>query len=279
MKKQHRDTVPSGLKTITGKLRKVDRQLEKLTELIPVDNDDALSKELRGGIKVVQTDLLADAIETLMELAQLDEKSATRRYLEAADRLERAGHQVKAERPVLGCPETIVEYLIARHSCLDQEIMGAVYVDVHNRLIADVEIFRGALARVAVEPRVVLRQALERGAASFVLWHTHPSGDPSPTSEDLGFTRRLASGAKLLGIRLHDHLILGESGRWVSLSRSGGLGTSVAQSPKKIDQSPREIAAGAALPTGKKPAWRAYPALLPFVLMPLILIHLRKNKS
>jgi DNA repair protein RadC len=303
MRKQHpENTIPNGLKTITKKLQRVDRQLEELTGLIPVDSDGALPRELRGDIEVVRTDFLADAIETLADLTQLDEESATRRYLKAADRLERAGHQITAERPQLGRPEAIVEYLIARHSCLDQEIMGAVYVDTQQRLIADVEIFRGTLVRTAVEPRVVLRQALERGAAGFVMWHTHPSGNPSPTPEDVGFTRRLAESAQLLGIRLYDHLILGESGHWVSLERGGGWSLEIEQNlrkidcketrdhrnqarrllataPRKIAQSPREIAAGAALSTGEKPAWRACPALLPFVLMPLILIHLRKNKS
>ncbi len=213
-------TVPKCLEAISEELREVDRRLLQLAGSMPADG--VLPAELRGGIEVVRTDLLGDAIETLKSLAQLDESTAVQHYLEAADRLERAGHRVVAERPTLGRPEAIAEYLIARHRCLDQEILGAVYVDLHNRLIADVEIFRGTLNRLAVEPRVVLRQALERGAAGLLLWHTHPSGDPRPTPEDLSFTRRLGASARLLGIRLLDHLILGNAGRWVSLKRCGG---------------------------------------------------------
>ncbi len=216
------------IREVVSSLGQADEQLAALAErLAPVAQTsgpgaDVLPAELRGRIEVVRSDLLGDAIETLTSLAQLDESMAVRRYLEAVDCLERAGHQVAAERPTLGCPQSLAQYLRARHGCLDQEILGAVYVDTHNRLIADVEIFRGALNRLTVEPRVVLRQALERGAASFLLWHTHPSGDPSPTDEDLDFTRRLASSAQLLGIGLLDHLILGKAGRWVSLKRRGG---------------------------------------------------------
>jgi DNA repair protein RadC len=215
-------TIPERLEALSEELREIDRRLLRLTESMPADADGVLCGELCGGIEVVRTDLLGDAIETLASLAQLDESTAVRRYLEAVDRLERAGHRVAAERPTLGGPEAVAEYLLLRHQCLDQEILGAVYVDIHNRLIADVEIFRGTLDRLAVEPRVVLRQALERGASGLLLWHTHPSGDPRPTPEDLRFTRRLSASSRLLGIRLIDHLILGNAGCWVSLKRCGG---------------------------------------------------------
>ena len=60
-----------------------------------------------------------------------------------------------------------------------------------------------------------------RSAAGFVLFHTHPSGDPSPSAEDLAFTRRMAEAGDLIGVELLDHLILGSAGRWVSLGRRG----------------------------------------------------------
>ncbi len=220
MEAQPSETIPSYLEAIAEELRQVDHKLKRLVS--STSTDSVLAGELRGGIEVVRKDLLGDAIGTLIALSELDESTAARRYLEAVDRLERAGRRVSAERPILHRPEALVQYLIARHTCLDQEVLGAVYVDVQNRLIADIEIFRGTLHRLKVEPRVVLRQALERGASGFLLWHTHPSGDPSPTTEDVLFTRRLAASAELLGIRLLDPLILGEPERWVSLNRWGG---------------------------------------------------------
>ncbi len=58
-------------------------------------------------------------------------------------------------------------------------------------------------------------------ASGFILFHTHPSGDPSPSAEDLSFTRRMAEAGELLDIKLLDHIILGSAGRWVSLGRRG----------------------------------------------------------
>ena len=64
---------------------------------------------------------------------------------------------------------------------------------------------------------------LLRDAAGLVLFHTHPSGDPAPSAEDLAFTRRLADAGETVGIRLIDHLIVGTGGRWVSLRQRGAL--------------------------------------------------------
>ncbi len=124
-------------------------------------------------------------------------------------------------RDLLDHPDLVANYLSLRYVQQDQEVMGALYLDVRNRLIAERDIYRGTVSRAAVEPRVILKEALLRSASSFILFHTHPSGDPSPSAEDLSFTRRLSDAGELLGIRLVDHLILGSSGRWVSLGRRG----------------------------------------------------------
>ena len=63
--------------------------------------------------------------------------------------------------------------------------------------------------------------ALLLNASGLVLFHTHPSGDPAPSTEDLAFTRRLSEAGELVGVKLLDHMILGSAGRWVSLGRRG----------------------------------------------------------
>lgn len=126
------------------------------------------------------------------------------------------------ERRLMSRPAEVASYLSLRFVLPDQEVMGALFLDCRNRLMGEKEIYRGTLSRAAVEPRSVFKEGLLRGAAGFVLFHTHPSGDPSPSVEDLAFTRRMAQSGELLGVRLVDHLIVATGDRWVSLRQRGG---------------------------------------------------------
>lgn len=126
-----------------------------------------------------------------------------------------------SDRQPLSRPSQVASYLALRYRLRDQEVMGALFLDSRNRLMGEREIFRGTLNRAAAEPREILKEGLLRGAAGIVLFHTHPSGDPSPSAEDLLFTRRMADAGEVVGIRLVDHLILGSGGRWVSLRERG----------------------------------------------------------
>jgi DNA repair protein RadC len=114
-------------------------------------------------------------------------------------------------------PVDVARYLALRYHTCDQEVMGALFLDARSRLLGEREMFRGTLSRISVEPREILRECLQRGAAAIYLFHTHPSGDPSPSAEDLLFTRRMAEAAEIVGVRLADHVVLGHRGRWVSL--------------------------------------------------------------
>jgi DNA repair protein RadC len=125
-----------------------------------------------------------------------------------------------SDREPLSDPARVAHYLALRYRQKDQEVMGALFLDGRRRLLGDREIFRGSLQRITVETREVLKECLVRGAAAFVLFHTHPSGDPAPSAEDLAFTRRMADAAEQLGIEMVDHLVLGR-GRWVSLKARG----------------------------------------------------------
>ena len=142
--------------------------------------------------------------------------------LAATELARRLAHAELPDRLPLGHPEAVARYLLLRYGERDQEVMGALFLDVRNRLLGEAELFRGTLSRAAVEPRAILKRALLASSAGVLLFHTHPSGDPSPSSEDLAFTRRMAEAGELVGVRLLDHLILGTSHRWVSLRRRGG---------------------------------------------------------
>jgi len=131
-----------------------------------------------------------------------------------------AREQLPARQP-LASPAEVARYLVLRYQQRDQEVMGALFLDVRHCLISDREIFRGTLHRAAVEPREILKECLVRGAAGFALFHTHPSGDPTPSAEDVLFTRRMAEAAAVVGVEMVDHLVLGATGRWVSLRERG----------------------------------------------------------
>jgi len=100
---------------------------------------------------------------------------------------------------------------------LEQEAFFAVAIDVRNKVLAEVEISRGHLTGVDVHPREVFRPLVRCGAAAAVCVHNHPSGDPTPSPEDLLLTRRLREVGELLGIPIIDHVIIAERGH-VSLA-------------------------------------------------------------
>ncbi|MCG8460738.1 MAG: DNA repair protein RadC [Holophagales bacterium] len=126
-----------------------------------------------------------------------------------------------SDEDVLDRPGAVANYLLLRFGRIDQEVVGALFLDSENRLLGEAEVFRGTLTRAAVEPRAVLREALLYGASGLILFHTHPSGDPAPSGEDLDFTRRLAEACGVVGMELIDHLVVGGFGRWVSLKQRG----------------------------------------------------------
>jgi len=126
------------------------------------------------------------------------------------------------DREPLSRPDQVARFLTLRYQQRDQELMGALFLNASHRLLGHQEIYRGTLHRAAVEPREILKQCLFRGAAGFVLFQTHPSGDPTPSAEDWLFTRRMAEAAAVIGVDLVDHLVLGTPGRWVSLKERGG---------------------------------------------------------
>lgn len=105
----------------------------------------------------------------------------------------------------------------------DRELMGALFLDCRHRALGHTIAYVGTLNRAAVETRGLLTPALLANAAAIIAFHTHPSGDPSPSAEDLAFTRRLQEAGEVVGVRLVDHLVLGEAPVFVSLAERGAL--------------------------------------------------------
>jgi DNA repair protein RadC len=112
--------------------------------------------------------------------------------------------------------------LIARYGHRMQETFGGLYLDTRKRIVSEREIFVGSLTSANAAPRDVFRFALQDHAASVIVFHNHPSGDPSPSPQDLAFTRQLIDGGRTLGVDVLDHLVVAASG-FVSFKQRGWM--------------------------------------------------------
>ncbi|UXU75588.1 MULTISPECIES: RadC family protein [unclassified Paracoccus (in: a-proteobacteria)] len=124
-------------------------------------------------------------------------------------------------RPVLTSWDALLDYCHTAMGHRDIEQFRVLYLDRKNVLIADEEQARGTVDHVPVYPREIMRRALELSASALILVHNHPSGDPTPSQADIAMTNRILAAAEVMGIALHDHLIIGRA-RELSF-RSEGL--------------------------------------------------------
>ena len=107
---------------------------------------------------------------------------------------------------------------------LPHEELHGLFLDVRNRVVGWRALTSGSLGFTVVDPRQIFRVAVRLGAAGVILAHNHPSGDATPSSQDLDVTRRVERAGRVLGIRLLDHLVVGD-GRVVSMAEQGVLST------------------------------------------------------
>lgn len=137
----------------------------------------------------------------------------------AALRLERAELM---EQPVLSNWDRLMRYLTATLARERVEQFRVLFLDTRNRLLADEAQARGTVNHTPVYPREVVKRALELHATAVILVHNHPSGDPSPSREDVEMTRQVRQATAALAVTLHDHVIVG-NGRCFSFRREGLL--------------------------------------------------------
>jgi DNA repair protein RadC len=125
-------------------------------------------------------------------------------------------------QPVLATWDRLLEYLTALLAHEPVEQFRVLFLDSRNRLVADEAQGQGTVNRASVFPREVARRALELHATAVILVHNHPSGDPTPSTDDVAMTRAVRMAAEALGIVLHDHLLVGGE-RTVSFRQQGLL--------------------------------------------------------
>ncbi len=128
------------------------------------------------------------------------------------------------DRFVVRSPSDVAQLLMAEMSHLNQEHFRVLYLDTRNRLLGMETVYVGSLNASHIRIGEVFRDAVKRNCAAIIVAHNHPSGDPTPSPEDVQVTRRLVEAGELLDIEMLDHLVIGQQ-RFVSL-RERGLGFS-----------------------------------------------------
>lgn len=156
-----------------------------------------------------------------------------------ASRVARIGAALELGRRIAACSIApsepvrdaceLAPRLIARYAHRAQETFGGIYLDARKRVVSEREIFVGTLDGALVVPRDVFRHALQDHATAVVVFHNHPSGDPSPSPQDMALTRQLIDGGRMLGVDVVDHLVVASSG-FVSFRQRGWMETPFAKS-------------------------------------------------
>lgn len=149
------------------------------------------------------------SLERLMEIKGIGQVKAVQLkcVAELAARMAKAG---AAERLCFNTPETIADYFMEDLRHEEQEQLHVLFLNTRNRLLKEKLMFKGTVNASLISPREIFVEALECRAVRIVLIHNHPSGDPTPSPEDIRMTKRIEKAGGLLGIQLLDHIIIGD---------------------------------------------------------------------
>ncbi len=153
-----------------------------------------------------------------MQTQMLKLRELTVRY---AVRKDSDGHPVVVGR-TLGVPRDAAAAFMAILQDEPAEVFAMICLTTKHRVIAYHEVSRGTLDATLVHPREVFKVALLANAAAILISHNHPSGDSTPSQDDIDLTRRLAAAGELLGVQVLDHIIIGD-GRYFSFKEAGRL--------------------------------------------------------
>jgi DNA repair protein RadC len=148
--------------------------------------------------RLLDVDGVGDNVVTLLKIVEA-----------AALRLSRGK---VLNRPALSSWNALLDYCTAAMARSPHEEFRVLFLDRKNVLIADEVQSRGTIDHTPVYPREIVKRALELGGAAFILVHNHPSGDPTPSRQDIEMTREIVAAARALKIQVHDHLVIGRGG-------------------------------------------------------------------
>lgn len=193
----------------------IDRTTALVADVLGVTTERAIEVlHSLGGLEA-----LAFASEPDLVAASLPRKRAT--LVRAAFELARQSIGVRPQvGKRLGSADDVCTHMRARLSGSPIEEFWAIGLDVRHRVVMDTMLARGSLTGVEVHPRDVFRALIRAGAAAVIFCHNHPSGDPSPSRQDIDLTTRLREVGEMCGISVLDHVVVAASG-FISLAQHG----------------------------------------------------------
>lgn len=123
-------------------------------------------------------------------------------------------------KQTLTTPEAVAGYYMQEMRHLSREVVYLIMMDAKSRILKDMIISTGTVSSSLLSPREIFINALKYEAVNIILLHNHPSGDPTPSREDISTTHRMKEAGNLMGIRLMDHIIIGDN-KYISLAEKG----------------------------------------------------------
>ncbi|MGP4061565.1 RadC family protein [Halobacillus sp. H74] len=215
-----------------------DRPRERLLDLgaTHLSNQELLAILLGSGTKQESVMELANRLLVhfegivLLKDATIEELTAIRGIgvakavliMSAIEMGKRMQKMKPVERYMIRSPEDGADFVMEEMRGLKQEHFICLFLNTKNQVLHRQTIFIGSLNASIVHPREVFKEAVKRSAASIICAHNHPSGDPTPSQEDIQVTRRLKECGKMIGIELLDHLVIGDR-KFISLKEKGYL--------------------------------------------------------
>jgi DNA repair protein RadC len=167
----------------------------------------------------VGQDLPKATVHTLKHIRGIGDTTANR-IVAALDLSRRAMQAERPERPRITSPADAANLLLAEMQHLEQEHFRLILLDTRNRVLGTPILYIGSLNTSVIRIAEIFKEAAKINAAAIILVHNHPSGDPSPSPEDVGVTRQIVQAGKLLSIDILDHIIIGQN-QFVSLKERG----------------------------------------------------------
>ena len=177
---------------------------------IPRRDTKPLAKRLLSEFGSFPAVLAASAAELARVEGLSEGGAAALKFVEAASL--RSLRAAALDRPVLSGWQALTDYLHAAMAHRVTEEFRVIFLNNRNIMIRDEAMGRGTVNAAPVYPREIVKRALELGASSVILVHNHPSGDPSPSRDDIAMTKAIIDGGRPLGLSVHDHVIIGKTG-------------------------------------------------------------------